>query len=995
MRRPAPGKRPNYTFHQTALGRRLAGALPRPSPQGRARVAEWLSSIRRTVAGKAIASLVEDHARLASLLGGIAETSPYLWDLVRADPARFLRLISGDADAALTALLVTARDTATAAKGTAELMRVLRRAKVEAALLIALADIGGVWPVARVTAALTDVAEMALGAAVRHLLGEAEARGKLAFPDPQNPAAGCGYVVLAMGKMGGHELNFSSDIDLMVFFDPAVSSLAPNVEASPFYVRMTRELVKLLQQRTADGYVFRVDLRLRPDPSSTQIAISTEAALDYYESRGQNWERAALIKARPCAGDVAAGERLIRELAPFVWRKYLDYAAVADIHAMKQEIHAYRGHGEIAVEGHNIKLGRGGIREIEFFVQTQQLIAGGRHSQLRGRGTVATLAELAAGGWIDAAARDELTSAYDFLRRVEHRLQMIADEQTHTLPADREVLGALARFLGFKSRDDFAAALLAHLRAVEKHYIKLFESAPTLLAEQQNLSFAAGEGDTAAETLDRLVAMGFHHPREAAGAVQRWQAGTYRALRSEPIRKSLIELVPTIFDQFARAENPNAAFASFDQFLAGLRPGSRLLPLLRQNPELIRFIALILGTAPRLADILAQHPHVIDPLIDPTFFGALPDVARLEAELARAIGEARSYEDVLDAVRLFGQEHMFLIGARILSGSLSAEQAGDVFATLADVLIRAVHARVEADFAGVHGCVRGQQTAILALGRLGAREMTASSDLDLIVIYDFDAEHPNSDGARPLYGGQYFARLTQRLINALTVRTNYGVLYEVDMRLRPSGRSGPLATHIDSFVGYQRSEAWTWEHMALTRARVVSASPAFAARIEAAIHDVLCRRREAPAIAADVVEMRATIAKEKGDADPWELKYAAGGLIDIEFIAQYLQLVHAATLPDILDTSTARMLDRAAHAAVLEAEDAEVLRPAVSLFHGLTQILRLCLPGAFDPKSANAGVLALLARAADLPDFPALQAHVLETQRQVRESFVRILGKAS
>ncbi len=993
MRRPASGKRPNYIFHQTALGRRLAGALPRPSPQGRARVAEWLSSIRRAVAGKAIASLVEDHARLASLLGGIAETSPYLWDLVSTDPARFLRLISGDADAALTALLVTARDAAAAAKGTAELMRILRRAKAEAALLIAIADIGGVWPVARVTAALTDVAEMALGAAVRHLLGEAGVRGKLALTGAQNPAAGSGYIVLAMGKMGGHELNFSSDIDLMVFFDPAVSPLALNIEASPFYVRMTRELVKLLQERTADGYVFRVDLRLRPDPSSTQIAVSTEAALNYYESRGQNWERAALIKARPCAGDFAAGERLIRELAPFVWRKYLDYAAVADIHAMKQEIHAYRGHGEIAVEGHNIKLGRGGIREIEFFVQTQQLIAGGRHSQLRGRSTVATLAELAAGGWIDAAARDELTSAYDFLRRVEHRLQMMADEQTHTLPADRDALGAFARFLGFKSRDSFAAALLTHLRAVEKHYIKLFESAPTLLAEQQNLSFAAGEGDTAGETLDRLVEMGFRHPREAAAAVQRWQTGTYRALRSEQVRKSLIELVPTIFDQFARAENPDAAFASFDQFLAGLRPGSRLLPLLRQNPELIRFIALILGAAPRLADILAQHPHVIDPLIDPTFFGALPDAKRLEAELARAIGEARSYEDVLDAVRLFGQEHMFLIGARILSGSLSAEQGGDAFATLADVLIRAVHARVEADFAGVYGRIRGQQTAILALGRLGAHEMTASSDLDLIVIYDFDAEHPNSDGARPLYGGQYFARLTQRLINALTARTNYGVLYEVDMRLRPSGRSGPLATHIDSFVGYQQSEAWTWEHMALTRARVVSAPPAFAARIEAAIHDVLCRRREAPAIAADVIEMRATIAKEKGDADPWELKYAAGGLVDIEFVAQYLQLVHAATSPEILDTSTARMLEKAVQANVVEAEDAEVLRPAVSLFHGLTQILRLCLPGAFDPKSANAGVLALLARAADLPDFPALGAHVVETQRQVRESFVRILGK--
>jgi [glutamine synthetase] adenylyltransferase / [glutamine synthetase]-adenylyl-L-tyrosine phosphorylase len=994
MRRPASGKRPKHSFDEAALARRMAGALPRASRQGRAHVAEWLSSMARTAAGKAIGSFVAEHPPLANVLGGIADSSPYLWDLVRADPARFLRLLCGDADAALAALVAALREAAAAAKGSVALMRILRRTKAEAALLIALADVGGVWPVARVTAALTEVAEVALGAAVRHLLGEAAARGKLVPSDPRHPEADSGYVVLAMGKMGGHELNFSSDIDLMVFFDPAVPTLAPDVEAAPFYVRLTRDLVKLMQERTADGYVFRVDLRLRPDPASTQIAISTEAALDYYESRGQNWERAALIKARPCAGDLAAGERLLRELSPFVWQKYLDYAAVADVHAMKQEIHAYRGHGEIAVEGHNIKLGRGGIREIEFFVQTQQLIAGGRHPGLRGRETVAMLAALAAGGWIDGAARDELTGAYDFLRRVEHRLQMMADEQTHTLPADHKALGEFARFLGFRSRDEFAAALLTHLRMVEKHYVKLFERAPALLAHRQNLSFAEGEGDTAGETLDRLVEMGFGQPREAAAAVKRWQTGTYRALRSEQARASLVELVPVIFDQFSRAENPDAAFASFDRFLAGLRPGGRFLPLLRQNPELIRFIALILGAAPRLADILAQHPHVIDPLIDPTFFGTLPDAKRLEAELAQALGEARGYEDMLDAVRPFGQERMFLIGARILSGSLSAEQAGEVFATLADVLIRAMHARVEADFADMHGRIRGQETAILALGRLGAREMTASSDLDLIAVYDFDAEHPNSNGKRPLYGGQYFARLTQRLISALTARTNYGVLYEVDMRLRPSGRSGPLATHIDSFVGYQESEAWTWEHMALTRARVVSASPAFAARIEAAIGDVLRRRRDAAAVAADVVDMRAAIAKEKGDADPWDLKYAAGGLVDIEFIAQYLQLVHASTSPEILDTSTARMLEKAARADVLQAEDMEVLRPAVLLFHDLTQILRLCLPGAFAPKSANAGVLALLARAADLPDFPALQAHVVETQRQVRASFVRILGTA-
>ena len=1002
MRRSAPAKRQLKKPDQAGLVERLGGlprggktnrGLPFSSAVGRARLAEWLESLARTAVGKAVKSLIDEHQSLEALLGGIAAEAPYLWDMVRAEPSRLVDFFTHNPEDELAKILAKARTSAAAARNTAAVMRSVRQMKARAALLIALADIGGVWPLARVTAALTDVAETALGAAVRYLLREAVRAGKLILRDRQHPENGSGYIVVAMGKMGGYELNFSSDIDLMIFFDLGAAVLAPDIEPAPFYARFTRELVKLLQERTADGYVFRVDLRLRPDPSSTQVAISTDAALNYYESRGQNWERAALIKARPCAGDREAGDRFLRELSPFIWRKYLDYAAVADVHAMKQQIHAYRGHGEIAVEGHNVKLGRGGIREIEFFVQTQQLIAGGRHAALRGRGTVATLAALAAGGWIDAATRDELTTAYDFLRCVEHRLQMMADEQTHTLPADRSELEAFARFLGFASRDNFAAVLLAQLRTVEKHYVRLFESAPDLLAQQQNLSLKALEDE--GETLDRLVEMGFRQPREATAAVRRWHAAAYRALRGEQARKNLAELVPVIIDQFARAENPDAALAAFDHFLAGLRGGGRFLSLLRQNPDLVRFIALLLGTAPRLADILAQHPHVIDPLIQPNAFAVLPEATHLEAELAQSLGETRRYEEMLDAIRLFGQEHMFLIGARILSGSVAAKQAGDVFARLADVLIRALHARVEGDFIAAHGRIRGQQTAIVALGRLGAREMTASSDLDLIVIYDFDAEHPTSDGKRPLYGAQYFARLTQRLISALTVQTNYGVLYHVDMRLRPSGRSGPLATQIGGFISYQEREAWTWEHMALTRARVVSASPAFAAQVEAAIYDVLCRKRDARIIAADVIEMRAAIAKEKGDAEPWDLKYAAGGLIDIEFIAQYLQLTYAAEMPEILDTSTARMLEKAARAGVLNAEDAAVLRPAVRLFHDLTQILRLCLPASFDPKTAGAGVLGLLARAADLPDFAALNAYVVEIERQVRESFTRILRAGS
>jgi glutamate-ammonia-ligase adenylyltransferase len=1004
MKRPASGRKrrksPKLTVDAAALISRLNTdhfsnngiGLPQLAPNPSARVSAWLVSIAASASGKTLDTFVAESPALCRLLGGIAEAAPYLWDLACRDAERLLRLLRHDPDEQMAGLLAKARRGGASARTAAALMRTLRQVKAEAALLIALADIGAVWPVQRVTRALTDLADTALGAAVRYLLRDAAGKRRLEPADPHHPETGSGYMVLAMGKMGAFELNYSSDIDLMVFFDPQALALAPETESAPFYVRLTRELVKLIQERTADGYVFRVDLRLRPDPSSTQIAISTPAALDYYESRGQNWERAALIKARACAGDLAAGERLLHDLSPFVWRRYLDFATVADVHEMKRQIHAYRGHGEIAVEGHNIKLGRGGIREIEFFAQTQQLIAGGRHDELRGRGTVETLNALAAGGWIDAAARDALIAAYEFLRRVEHRLQMVADEQTHTLPSDPEALAAFARFLGFAGRDEFARYLLEHLRTVERHYVQLFEREPAFLASQQNLSFSP---EHESETLDRLVELGFRQPQQVVDAVRRWNEPLYPALRGEQARSNLSELVPLIVDQIARVENPDATFAALDRFLNGLRAGGRFLSLLRQNPQMIEFVALILGVAPRLADTLAQNPQLIDPLIDPSFFGALPDDHRLADELARTLGEARRYEEFLDAIRMFGQERAFLIGARILSGSISAEQAGEVYAGLAEVLLRALFARVQEDFAAMHGQIRGAQTAIVALGRLGAREMTASSDLDLIVIYDFDQDDPQSDGPRPLYGAQYFARLTQRLISALTVPTNYGVLYPVDMRLRPSGRSGPLATQIDGFLSYQEREAWTWEHMALTRARVICGPPAFAARVEAIIRDVLCRGRDPAVIAVDVADMRGAIAKEKGDADPWELKFSAGALVDIEFIAQYLELVHASETPAILDPSTARTLEKAERHGVLSPEDAAVLRPAVALFHNLTQIIRLCLPGKFDPASASAGVLSLLARAADLPDFPALQAYVTETQRQVRECFVRIVGRVS
>jgi [glutamine synthetase] adenylyltransferase / [glutamine synthetase]-adenylyl-L-tyrosine phosphorylase len=985
-----PWERHKSTITQTALARRIATApLTSTTQTARGAVERWIESISSTPAGISLARLMADFPVVGRMIDGLAGGSPYLWDLVRRDPTRFVALLEADPDERLEALQSRMRQEVAACSDETAVMRSLRRHKADVALLIAIADVGGVWEVMRVTSALTEFADAAVAASVRFLLAAAARSGTLTSVDPMQPEQGSGYVVIAMGKMGGGELNYSSDIDVIVFYDSATIALAPGVEPTGFFVRLTRSLVKLLQERTAEGYVFRVDLRLRPDPASTHIAISVPSALDYYERSGQNWERAALIKARPCAGDLALGAQMLHDLSPFIWRRYLDFATVAEVHAMKRQIHAFRGHGEIAVEGHNVKLGRGGIREIEFFVQTQQLIAGGRNPQLRGRETLSTLAKLAEGGWISDEAREELDTAYRFLRKVEHRLQMMDDEQTHTLPADEERLAHFARFLGFDGRNDFAHALLSHLHAVQRQYAKLFEGAVSLPGIRHPLVFPGGADDRA--TVIQLAALGFKQPLEVSATVRRWLSGSYRSLKSEFARNHLAELVPFILAEIARAENPEAALIAVDRFLSVLHRGPRFYSLLRQNPDLVSFLATVLGTAPRLADVLAQRPEVIDTLLDPAFFGSLPDETKLAKNLRSSLGQSRSFEDVLDRARLFRQEQTFLIGARVLSGSVAAEQAGEAFAQLADVLIRAMHTSVETEFAALHGHVQGQEGAILALGKLGGREMTANSDLDLIVVYDFDSQRPESDGERSLYGGQYFARLTQRLINALTAPTNYGRLYEVDMRLRPSGRSGPIATSFEAFDHYHEKEAWTWEHLALTRARIVSASPDFSDRVTRVIQRTLLRQRDPWSVAADVLEMRRAIASEKGDTDRWNLKYAAGGLVDVEFLAQYLQLVYASRMPEILDTSTARVLEKAAKLGILSAEHAELLRPAARLYQDLTQILRLCLAGPFDSASAGPALLALLARAADLPDFATLEAHLTEIQVRVREVFDRIL----
>lgn len=970
---------------QHCLAARFVAGPHVPAPdKAEQLLTDWLIDLASEQAA-AVSDLINRFPRAKAMLLGIAEASPYLFDLVRSDSARLIRLLQCEPEWYLTSLIEKTRCDILALSDEASVIRLLRCMKSEAALLIALCDIGGVWPVMQVTAMLTKLAVASVQAALCHVLRQEAACGRMLPPNLDCPEENSGLIVFAMGKMGSDELNYSSDIDLIVFFDPVAPSLAPDIEPQPFFVRTTQALARLLQQRTADGYVFRVDLRLRPDPASTQVAISTESALYYYEREGRTWERAAMIKARPCAGDARAGDALLAEIAPFVWRKHLDFVALADVHDMKRQMQTYRGQSEITVEGHNIKVGRGGIREIEFFVQTQQLILGGRHPELRVRPTLEALNILASGSWITCEARDELTAAYQFLRRVEHRLQMVADEQTHSLPDNVEAVERFAGFLGYDSRAAFAGDLLRHLNVVQKHYGQLFEGDPTSTAKLPAVNYSAGPDDT--RLLDHLTTLGFRKPLMMVQTIHQWIFGDYHVFRAESTRNAFIEFVPVLIDGLAHAEDPDNAVTVFDRFLQALRRGGRLISLLNQNRDLVRLIALVLGAAPRLGDMLARQPQIIDGLIDPRFFGAMPDQNELSARLAATLVDANSYEEFLDRLRLFGQESLFLIGTRILSGTVTAKQASIAFADVAEGIVHTVHGLVTERFTAQHGRIKGQETAVVAMGRLGSCEMTASSDLDLILLYDFDPDYPDSDGLRSLHGAHYFARFTQRLISAFTTRTNYGVLYEIDMRLRPSGRAGPVASHVKSFSEYQDREAWTWEHMALTRARVISASPEFRGKINRIICDVLTRRRDAAGVSNDVVEMRRAIALEKGEDDIWDLKYAAGGMVDIDFISQYLQLVHAADKPDILHVNTLHVLDNAVRLGVLSQSAAEILRAATHLYHDLNQILRLCVSEKFKPETSGEDLLRVIAQAGDAPDFSSLEARVKETQTEVRRVF--------
>ena len=968
----------------------------------------WLEAASEADAGREPETGLARFAQAAmddplgrQVLESVFGNSPYLTSLILKDPEFTRELLDAGPDDAFARILESLdRDQALSLDDDG-LSRQLRVAKRRMALSVAMADIAGVWPLEKITRALSDFADKALGLAVRHVLRQGAEEQGVTLPWPEDPERDSGFIVIGMGKLGARELNYSSDIDLIVLYDPEKAGAADADGLQNHYQRLTRRLVRFMEERTADGYVFRTDLRLRPDPGVTPIAMSLIAAETYYESLGQNWERAAMIKARPVAGDIAAGEAFLKHLTPFIWRKNLDFAAIQDIHSIKRQIQAHRGGGEIAVAGHNIKLGRGGIREIEFFAQTQQLIWGGREAALRSPVTSEALRALAENGRCAPDVADAIIRAYEFLRRVEHRLQMINDEQTQILPQAPDELEKVAIFLGYDGRDGFAEDLTGHLSTVQKHYQDLFDEAPSLGADEDmegagNLVFTGGDPDP--ETLDTIKALGFDNPEIVDAAVRGWHHGRYRATRSTRAREILTELMPVILKAIGATPAPDVAFLRFDQFLSGLPAGVQLFSMFHSNPQLLDLVAEIMGKAPRLADHLSRRPNTLDSVLTPDFFDPLPDTRFLENDLKGLLGRADHFEQTLDISRRWNNDRRFQAGVQCLRGMVSPGDAGRAFSDIAEAALSALFPAVEEEFQRSHGRIPGSGLAVLALGKLGSREMTASSDLDLVFIDSVPEGDAGamSDGEKPLAATQYFARLSQRLINALTALTSEGLLYEVDMRLRPSGTKGPIVSTLEGFIQYHASSAWTWERMALTRARTLFGPDELRADITAAITDTLTTPRDPDGLLRDVAGMRDRLDSERHTKSLWALKNLRGGIVDIEFIAQYLTLKHAPEMPEILGRDTRGMLDAMTEAKRLDSATGQTLTGALELWQGLQGLLALTIEGEITPERENEISSALqedLVRTGGAKDFRELEATVKSTAGAVYGIFQALIEK--
>jgi len=880
----------------------------------------------------------------------------------------------------------------------------LRRAKRCGALIAAIADIGGIWPLENLTGALSELAEATLKLAIRHLLCSAHDTGEIRLQDSKRPDLNCGFVALAMGKLGAAELNYSSDVDLVLLYDSTAAVYSGGRAADrvgSFTSRVARDLVTLMEARDANGYVFRTDLRLRPDPAATPPAVSLHAALIYYETMGQNWERAAMIKARPIAGDIPLGHRFLGAIRPFVWRRGLDFAAVADIHAMKRRIDAAKKTALAGTDdpvariaGHDVKLGEGGIREIEFLVQTLQIVWGGRDPTLRVKPTLLALVRLVETSHLAETARCQLEEAYRFLRRVEHRIQMVNDHQIHKLPEAAHEMIQIARFMGYPDAGAFALDFLRHVSIVRSNYRAVFEHVPDLPgieAVGPELDFR-GDDLQPAGTITALNGLGYQDPKRIILTIRQWLAGRVRALRSSRAQEIMTTMVSSILVTLARQPNPDEAFTRFDRFMSALPAGIQPMSLFQRNPILLDRIAAVLGAAPMLSEHLARHPTALEGLL------ATQDKVDVRRMLRSQMADAATLEDVIQVVRRTVKERDFFLSVATLEGRLDADASGRQRTALAEAALSFLLPHVLADFASRFGRVPGGAFAVVTMGKAGGREMMAGSDLDLMFVYDHPADVSESCGGRSLPTSQWFVRAVQACIAALTAPGPEGKMFELDTRLRPSGNKGPIAVSLEGFKHYHKWDSWTWERMALTRARVVAGPAALRLRVDQAIEIAIRRQQDPSQIRINAKTMRERMARELRPHGPWDVKLRAGGLIDIEFIAQTLQLIHANDAGFRRRQTTHLALKLLAEVGVISRSDANLLINAGRLWRTIQGMLRMTVGRVEATVLPHASTLPLL-RAAAKAGVAAVDAdHLLEKSAKIAEHvrmiYERHVGKS-
>jgi glutamate-ammonia-ligase adenylyltransferase len=920
-----------------------------------------------------------------ALLEGVAGCSPYLGRLIARYPEMARAALSSSPEENLRRVVVSAWKASDEGDGPAQ-MKALRRSKADAALSFALAEISGASTTMEAAAALSHYADAAVGAATRMALRQSARLGFRAH-DEARPEIGCGVALLAMGKHGAFELNYSSDVDLVILYDGASDALGGPDNAKRVAVAVARAVVSRLNDQTADGYVFRTDLRLRPDPGVSAAAVSINAAETYYESYGQNWERAAFIKARAAAGDAPLGDEFINRLRPFIWRKYLDFAAIEEVHSVMRQIHAAKGAGDFDFFGHDLKRGRGGIREIEFYVQAQQLIHGGKNPAFRARATLDAMAALAGAGLIEQETAAALAERYRYLRKVEHRLQMIADEQTHRLPQTEAEARRLSIFLGEPSLDAFQARLGDVFRSTHKLTSPLFQPEARAAAKIGPLTFTGVDYDPL--TVATLKALGFERPEQVADSMRSWQAGQTRATRTPRARALLTKIAPSLIEALSRAGAPDEAFAAFDGFLRSLPAGVQIFSLLLNRPDVFDNLIRIMTLSPFLAREIARRAYLAEALIESHWPDPTLTAEALAEDLGVRLAAADDYEAVLNGARRWASEESLAVSAQLLLELIGPDEAATRFTRIAETSLRALLAAATAETERQFGRIDGA-LGVMALGGLGAGAMTAASDVDLMFVYEA-REGARATGASALDAVTYYARLVRRFLAAVTTPTEDGSLYDVDMQLRPSGAKGPAAISLASFEHYYANEAWTWEKMALTRARPFAGDAALGLRLAAVVDRVLEAPRDPANTASDIEDMRQRLRAAKPARGPWDLKNAVGGFVEVDFTLQYLMLTHASPMDAETRRSRPAAIGIFRDAGRLSASAADVLGRAHVVYEAVNQMSRAATGGVFAPGASGEAVKRLMAAllgSAAIKDAETALISLEEASRSVYEEIV-------